>query len=88
MERLHNLRLEYDRIGFAGTLKRVESKRRYYKRVRQNAPYASKIPKEINCYVDSLRSCSKKRGKLHDLFTADSKTNPQTETDEETSNGE
>ena len=69
VERLHNLRLAYDRIGFAGTLKRVESKRRYYKRVRQNAPYASKIPKEINGYVDSLRSCSRVCAKVYQLPT-------------------
>ena len=59
VEKLHNLRLEYDRIGFEENLKRIESKRRYYKRVRHDAPYASKIPKEINGYLDCLRVRSK-----------------------------
>ena len=67
VEELHNLRLEYDRIGFEENLKRIESKRRYYKRVRQDAPYASKIPKDINDYLDCLRARSKKRAKIYQL---------------------
>ena len=67
VEKLHNLRLEYDRIGFEENLKRIESKRRYYKRVRQDAPYASKIPKDINDYLDCLRARSKKRATVHEL---------------------
>ena len=67
VEKLHNLRLEYDRIGFEENLKRIESKRRYYKRVRQDAPYASKIPKDINNYLDCLRARSKKRAKIYQL---------------------
>jgi hypothetical protein len=67
VESLHNQRLEYDRIGFKEKLKRIESKRRYYKRVRDDAPYVSRLPKNINSYVDSLRAATKKRATLHEL---------------------
>ena len=56
-----------NRIGFEENLKRIESKRRYYKRVRQDAPYASIIPKDINDYLDCLRARSKKRAKIYQL---------------------
>ena len=55
VDELHNLRYEYDFWGFYLQLKRNETKRRYYKRVRADAPKASKIPKEINTLVDSIR---------------------------------
>ena len=52
---LHNLRLRYDRLGFEMGLKRVHAKRRYYKRVRDDAPFASRLPIKINGRVDWLR---------------------------------
>ena len=67
IQSLHNQRLRYDKIGFEKNLKRMESKRRYYKRVRHDAPYASKIPKEINGYLDCLRRRSRKRAKIYQL---------------------
>ena len=54
---LHNLRLHYDRQGW--WLKRIDTKRRYYKRVRHDAPFASELPKKINGWVDSLRKVGK-----------------------------
>ena len=69
VESLHNQRLEYDRIGFKEKLKRIESKRRYYKRVREDAPYASRLPKDINDYVDCLRATAKKRAKIEDFIS-------------------
>ena len=45
VDELHNLRYEYDFWGFYLQLKRNEKKRRYYKRLRADAPKASKIPK-------------------------------------------
>ena len=50
---LHNLRLRYDRIGVG--LQRLKTKRRYYKRVRDDAPYASRLPIKINGRIDWLR---------------------------------
>jgi hypothetical protein len=54
---LHNLRLRYDRIGKG--LKRLKTKRRYYKRVRDDAPYASRLPIKINGRIDWLRKIGK-----------------------------
>jgi hypothetical protein len=67
VESLHNKRLDYDRYGFREKLKRVESKRRYYKRVRNDAPFASMLPKDINDYVDCLRAATKKCATVHQL---------------------
>lgn len=53
IDSLHDLRLRYDRLGMH--LKRVHTKRRYYKRVRDDAPYASRLPIKINGRVDLLR---------------------------------
>ena len=39
---LHNLTLLYDCLGL--DLKRTNTKRRYYKRLRNGAPYASRLP--------------------------------------------
>jgi hypothetical protein len=74
IQSLHNQRLRYDRIGFEKNLKRLETKRRYYKRVREDAPYASRLPKNINSYVDSLRAATKKRATLHELSFGFSKS--------------
>ena len=54
---LHNLRFRYDRQGLF--LKRIDTKRRYYKRVRVDAPFASELPKRINDQVDALRKVGK-----------------------------
>ena len=54
---LHNLRLRYDRFG-AG-LKHLKTKRRYYKRVIDDAPYASRLPIKINGRIDWLRKIGK-----------------------------
>ena len=67
IQSLHNQRLRYDRIGFEENLKRLETKRRYYKRVREDAPYASRLPKDINNYVDCLRAATKKCATVHQL---------------------
>ena len=53
IDSLHNLRIDYDRWGLG--LKRIDTKLRYYKRVRDDAPFASKLPNTINCRVDWLR---------------------------------
>ena len=53
IDSLHDLRLRYDRLGIR--FKRVHTKRRYYKRVRDDAPYASRLPIKINGRVDWLR---------------------------------
>ena len=55
IQSLHNQRLRYDRIGFEQNLKRVEAKRRYYKRIRKDAPLVSRVPKDINLKLDLLR---------------------------------
>ena len=67
IQSLHNQRLRYDRIGFEENLKRLETKRRYYKRVREDAPYASRLPKDINNYVDCLRAATEKCATVHQL---------------------
>tara|TARA_Y100001978_G_C23394837_1_gene291759 strand:- start:194 stop:472 length:279 start_codon:yes stop_codon:yes gene_type:complete len=56
VDELHNLRYENDFWGYYLQLKRNETKRRYYKRVRADAPEASKIPKEINTLVDRIKN--------------------------------
>jgi len=58
IDNLHNLRLRYERLSLS--LKRVETKRGYYKRVRDEAPHdskihASRLPITINGRVDWLR---------------------------------
>ena len=53
-EDLHNLRLRYDTWGYRAELRRIDTKRRYYKRVRADAPFASEIPRMINIRVDLL----------------------------------
>ena len=58
IQSLHNQRLRYDRIGFEQNLKRVEAKRRYYKRIRKDAPLVSRVPKDINLKLDLLREVS------------------------------
>jgi hypothetical protein len=55
IQSLHNQRLRYDRIGFEKNLKSLENKRRYYKRVRKDAPLVSRVPKDINLKLDLLR---------------------------------
>ena len=55
IQSLHNQRLRYDRIGFEKNLKRIETKRRYYKRIRKDAPLVSRVPKDINLKLDLLR---------------------------------
>ena len=45
IDELHNLRFHYDRQGL--WLKRIDTKRRYYKRVRHDAPFASELPKKL-----------------------------------------
>ena len=55
IQSLHNLRLRYDIVGFENGLKRIRTKRRYYKRVRKDAPMASRMPKDINLKLDLLR---------------------------------
>jgi hypothetical protein len=67
IQSLHNQRLRYDRIGFEKNLKRLETKHRYYKRVREDAPFASRLPKEINDYVDCLRAATKKCATVHEM---------------------
>ena len=57
IDELHNLRFHYDRQGLC--LKRIDTKRRYYKRVRVDAPFASELPKRINDQVDALRKVGK-----------------------------
>ena len=57
IDELHNLRFHYERQGL--WLKRIDTKRRYYKRVRHDAPFASELPKKINGWVDSLRKVGK-----------------------------
>ena len=52
---LHNLRYQYDWWGFWMVFRRSETRRRYYKRVRADAPKASILPKEINSIVDLIR---------------------------------
>ena len=52
---LHNLRWQYDWLGYVKRLKRVDTRRRYYKRVRADAPFASEIPKAINGLVNRIR---------------------------------
>jgi hypothetical protein len=58
IQSLHNQRLRYDRIGFEKNLQRIETKRRYYKRVRKDAPLVSRVPKDINLKLDLLREVS------------------------------
>ena len=58
----HNLRFHYDRQGW--WLKRIDTRRRYYKRVRVDAPFASELPKKINSRIDQLR----RTGKPGDIF--------------------
>ena len=62
---LHNLRLRYDRIGSG--LKRLKTKRRYYKRVRDDAPFASELPIKIKERLDRLRKIGKP-GKIINLM--------------------
>ena len=57
IDELHNLRLHYDRQGLF--LKRIDTKRRYYKRVRADARFASSLPRKINGWVDALRKVGK-----------------------------
>ena len=58
IDNLHNIRLRYERLSLS--LKRVETKRSYYKLVRGEAPndseiHASRLPLKINGRVDWLR---------------------------------
>ena len=57
IDELHNLRFHYDRQGW--WLKRIDTRRRYYKRVRHDAPFASELPKKINSRIDQLRRVGK-----------------------------
>ena len=52
---LRNLRWQYDWWGYVKGLKRVDTRRRYYKRVRADAPFASEIPKAINDLINRVR---------------------------------
>lgn len=56
IEDLHNLRVRYDKLGLH--LKRLDTKRRYYKRVRHDARFASELLEKINSQIDWLRRIS------------------------------
>ena len=55
IDELHDLRWEYDWWAYYKGLKRIDTRRRYYKRVRADAPFASEIPKAINDLVNRIR---------------------------------
>jgi len=62
IDNLHDLRLRYERLSLS--LKFVETKRSYYKQVRDEAPndskiHASRLPLKINGRVDWLRKIGK-----------------------------
>jgi hypothetical protein len=67
VQSLHNQRLRYDRIGFEQNLKCLEAKRRYYKRVRKDAPLVSRVPTDISLKVDLLREVGEPAEVVHFL---------------------
>ena len=82
IDNLHNLRLRYERLSLS--LKRVETKRSYYKEVRDEVDHdliihASRLPLKINGRVDWLRNIGRPARVLNMRHSLDTTLTQQAE---------